>query len=192
MNSTFLLCGYPRSRTQWLANFFSMPGVCECEHEATQYAGSSQEFWERADDICREPVYGNSDSGNILVLPALLAARPLTKVVWVERPIVEVARSLHQAGFPCTEASMRLLLNHRDAYRELFDLVVDFHQLGQLAVIQILWHFLLGSDVPFDCGRWGILEGRRLAPTFKDYQGRDLRKFFEFLTKEGEATCLTI
>src|SRR5215475_1888932 len=181
MDSAFLICGYPRSRTFWLANFFSIGGLCKCEHEALQYSSSSQEFWERAEQTCQEPIYGNSDSAAIFVLPALLARRPLTKVVWVDRPMPEVERSLHAAGFPFNKEAAALLQAYRDKHRDLFDLVVSFEKLGSLAVIQTLWRFLLGEAL-FDYGRWGLLERTKLAHTYEDYTKHPRgTKFLEFI-----------
>lgn len=188
---TFLIVAYPRSRTLWLANFLSVPGVSICEHEATQWANSSQAFWDRA-DLANTPYYGNSDSAAILVLPALLAARPLTKVVWVERPLPEVAVSMIRAGFPFTQAGMELLCSHKNKYQDLFDLEIDFYRLGQLEVITTLWGLVL-PEVPFDYGRWGQLEAIRLAYTAQHYADhpRDGRRFLEFVAKEGETKCPT-
>jgi hypothetical protein len=187
---TFLICAYPRSRTLWLANFFSVPSVSFCEHEATQWAGSSEDFWARA-DTCPAPVYGNSDSANILVLPALLARRPLTKVVWIERPMSQVALSMRKAGFPFTQAGAEMLSAHKERYRNLFDLELDFRELGRFEIISALWNFLLPGQ-PFDCGRWGQLEAAPLALSWADYQTtpRQVEGFLRFLSNEGDTDLL--
>jgi hypothetical protein len=174
----------------WLANFLSVPGVCVCDHEATQWAASSHEFWEKA-ERCPEPVYGNSDSANILVLPALLAARPLTKVVWIDRKIEDAAKSMRAAGFVCTKEGMDLLDMHRRRYRDLFDLLVPYEELGRLEIIKHIWRFLLGNS-HFDFGRWGILESTKIAYDARHYidHPRDTAKFLKFIHNEGEIPCL--
>jgi len=190
MKTDFLICSYPRSRTLWLSQFFTIPGVCKCEYEATQYAANSEEFWLNA-DLARpgkEWIYGNSDSGNIFVLPALLAARPLTKVVWILRPMGEVEHSLAAAGFPFNREAARLLRYHHHKNRGLFDLVIPYRSLGQLRVIETLWKFLL-EDVPFDYGRWGILEATRVAYTYKNYPRPDTTKLMEFIATEIGPIC---
>src|SRR6267378_4396338 len=97
MKSSFLICGFPRSRSMWLSKFLTIPGVCVCTHEATEYAGSAPEFWKNALDFCSDsgaPIYGNADCANIYVLPGMLAEQPLCRTVWIARPIVEVCASM--------------------------------------------------------------------------------------------------
>jgi hypothetical protein len=154
------------------------------------HAASAQEFWDNAEQN-NEPVYGNSDSANIFVLSALLAARPLTKVVWIDRPIKDCVISMSKAGFPHSNESVELLVNLRLKCESLFDLKIDFSDLGCLQVITQLWRFLLGQEVPFDYGRWGVLEATRMAYNFNEYleRPRDLEKFLAFISQEGEMKC---
>jgi hypothetical protein len=187
MNTSFLICGYPRSRTLWLSQFLTIPGFCRCEHEASQFAASSDEFWNRA-DCFQEPIYGNSDSAQLFVLPALLARRPLTKVIWVDRPMCQVEASLRAAGFPWSKEEGKLLALHRKKYQDMFDVVVSYDRLGKLEVMLSLWNFLFGCAM-FDYGRWGIMEGTKIAYTYQDYleRPRDTSKLMNFIKTEGEA-----
>src|SRR6516165_8958202 len=74
MKHTFIICGYPRSRTMWLSRFLTLDGISYCTHEATEFAGSQEQFWSNAEKYAQQcDYYGNSDSANIFVLPALLA-----------------------------------------------------------------------------------------------------------------------
>jgi hypothetical protein len=163
MNNSFLICAFPRSRTMWLAQFLSVPGVSVCTHEATEFAGSATEFWQNA-EAYGAPIYGNSDSANIFVLPALLAERPLTRVIWIARPIVEVAKSMKAAKMPFTEQSARTLMAMRDRYKEYFDVVIEFSDLEAMDVCKYLWEFVL-PGVSFDFDRWGIFHSKKIAYT---------------------------
>jgi hypothetical protein len=162
MNS-FLICSFPRSRTLWLSYFLSVPEVCVCTHEATEYASSAQEFWSNADKFAlgRE-FFGNSDSANILVLPSLLAERPLTKVVWVERPIGEVSESLIRAKIPFGDGWDRLLSERRDRYAEYFDLIMDYSELDTMDGCRKIWEFCL-PGIQFDYGRWGRYNAKKIC-----------------------------
>jgi hypothetical protein len=165
MQHSFLICGFPRSRTLWLSRFLSVPGVSTCTHEATEFAASSQEFWANAEEHCQKTgaeIYGNSDSANIFVLPSMLAQRPLSRTVWIARPIVEVCASMKAAGLEFTEQAARTLMRLRDEYRVHLDLTVDFHALNSMATCKALWEFVL-PGVAFDAGRWGLYADRKIA-----------------------------
>jgi hypothetical protein len=149
----------------WLSEFLTVPGVSICTHEATEFAGSASEFWSNAEGFCDDSgteIYGNSDSANIFVLPAILAERPLTRVVWIARPIVEVAKSMKAAKMPFTEQSARTLITLRDAHRAHFDLIIDFKDLERMDICRELWEFCLPT-VPFDAGRWGLFHSRKIG-----------------------------
>jgi hypothetical protein len=151
----------------WLAQFLSVPGISVTTHEATEFAGSAAEFWKNAEVSCLcagAGIYGNSDSANIFVLPALLAERPLTRVVWIARPIVEVAKSMKAARMPFTEQSAKTLMAMRDRYEEYFDVVIEFSDLERMDVCKYLWEFVL-PGVSFDSDRWGIFHSKKIAYT---------------------------
>jgi hypothetical protein len=132
-------------------------------HEATEFASNAQEFWSNADYFSRErEFFGNSDSANILVLPSILAERPLTRVVWIERPIAEVRKSLIRAKIPFREGWDRVLTEKRDSYAEYFDLIMDYRDLGTMDGCRKIWECCL-PGVQFDYGRWGQYNARRIC-----------------------------
>jgi hypothetical protein len=171
----------------WMAKFFTIPGVAVCTHEATEYAGSASEFWKNAEDFCADSgarVYGNSDSANIFVLPALLAEQPLTRIVWIARPIVDVAKSMKAANMPFTEHSARTLIRMRDTYRDHFDLIIEYQELERMDVCRDLWEFCL-PNVPFDVGRWGLFHSKKIGYTARDPEPpRQYAKFLAWVQKE--------
>ena len=171
----------------WLSKFLTVPGVSICTHEATEYAGSASEFWSNAEGFCDDSgteIYGNSDSANTFVLPALLAERPLTRVVWIARPIVEVAKSMKAAKMPFTEQSARTLMVMRDAHKDHFDAVIPFDHLERMDVCRWIWEYCL-PGVPFDAGRWGLFHSKKIGysaanpPPLKPYA-----KFLAFVQRE--------
>lgn len=194
---TFLICCYPRSRSLWLSCFFSAPGICVCEHEATEYAASSREFWQRAQDVAgNAPVYGNSDSAAVFVLPALLAAMPLTKVVWIERHMDEVSLSMRRAGFSFDIRQAINLTCARRAADPYIDVAISYHRLRQKEYVRWLWQYLL-DDVPFDETRWHAFKDEKIAYTAATFPNKEVEKFKQFLANEteygtkGSASCHT-
>jgi hypothetical protein len=165
------------------------PGFAFCAHEATEYASSSAEFWDNADKVKAEtgwPIFGNSDSANIYVLPALLAARPMTRVLWVERPIEEVKRSMRKAGFEFPDSTAKTLLFLRHRYQDLIDFVIDYQNLEAVGYVRALWDYLLGG-CPFDYAWWGSMANTRLAYDVSTIPPKDTAKFLSFIMNEMEA-----
>jgi hypothetical protein len=192
LSRAFLICGYPRSRTLWLAHFFNLPYVCVCSHEATEYAASSEEFWANAEGICarlERPVYGNSDSAQIFILPALLERRPMTSVVWIDRPIEEVIESMHRCGLSSEPNNWApTLIAYRQRYQDLFDSVIPYDSLNEVGTIRALWEELLGPEVPFVEGWWNRMKDQRIAYSIPDNppHPKSNEKFSQFLMLEME------
>jgi hypothetical protein len=188
MNDSFLICAFPRSRTMWLAHFLSVSGISVCTHEATEFAGSASEFWQNAEGTAESfgvSIYGNSDSANIFVLPALLAERPLTKVIWIARPIVEVAKSMKAAKMPFAERSARTLIAMRDAHRDHFDAVIPFDYLERMDICRWIWEYCL-PGVPFDVGRWGLFHSKKIGYSAANPPPPKLySKFLAFVQREN-------
>ncbi|SRR6266481_207972 len=186
LTKDFLICSYPRSRTLWLSKFLTRSGACFCAHEATEFAASSTEFWANADKVRAEtgwPIFGNSDSANIFVLPALLAARPMTKVLWIERPITEVKRSMIRAGFELADSTAEKLVYLRGRYQELFDYVITYKNLADLDYCRWLWDYLLGAHASFEYGWWQSMDQTRIAydATTNPPKLRKTAKFLQFI-----------
>lgn len=185
MNSTFLICGYPRSRTMWLSKFLTVEGISVCTHEATEFAGSVDEFWRNAESYAQGmDIYGNSDSANIFVLPSLLAEKPLTRVVWVDRPITEVANSMANIGMPFNETGLRNLMTMREMYEEHFDLVVDYEELRIGDVCKMIWEFCL-SGIEFDWARWGVFQHQKLGYSKENpMPPKHFQKFLDWVKRD--------
>lgn len=163
----------------WLARLLTVTGYSVCTHEACEFAGSPEEFWANAEHYCNGlEVYGNSDSANIFVLPAVLAERPLTRVVWINRSITEVARSMKRARMPVSERSLQTLMMMRDRHREHFDLIVDFEDLEDEQACEAVWEFCL--DRPFDRERWQSL--RRLKICYNAQNPFPVKAYAKFLS----------
>lgn len=129
--------------------------------------------------------YGNADSASSYVLPALLAARPLSKVVWVERPLWDVANSLRKAGYPVNAEIMFNLRAARRACNELVDVGISFEQLNSETYVRWLWDFLFDGH-PWDRERWLIYKDLRLVVDPEQNRRKNSGKFAQFLQSETE------
>ena len=191
MKDSFLICAFPRSRTMWLSAFLTVPGYSIVTHEACEFSGSAYEFWANAElYACSSAVYGNSDSANVYVLPSLLAERPMTRVLWVPRPIVEVAISMKNARMPHDEKSLRHLVDLREKHKEYFDLIVDFHDLERADMCKVVWEFCL-PGVPFDYGRWGKYNLKRIGYSAENpFPQKTFAKFLDWVKREMNEEAL--
>jgi len=183
---TFLILSYPRSRTLWLSRFLSIPPIAFCGHDWSEFAASAAEYW---GSLEAEIGYaaGAADTAAIMVLPALLAVRPLTRVVWIERPLAEVATSMDRVGLSFTPAGAGLLRAHKERYQEFFDLEIPFKALNEVEVMETLWRLVL-PDLAFPTAKWNELANKRIAYTARDFAARprSTEKFLRFLANEGE------
>lgn len=190
IKESFLICGFPRSRTMWLSRFLSLPMFSLCTHEATEHAGSAQEFWQNAEAYAQSAgaqFYGNSDSANILVLPALLAHRPLTRTVWIERPIEEVFASMAAAKLPFEHKSAATLIALRDEYETCFDIVVEYRALASWQACKQIWDFVL-PGMPFNFASWAELDRWKIGYSAQNPPGpRKVDKFLGWVKEELSA-----
>jgi len=151
----------------WLSRFLTLDGISYCTHEATEFAGSQEEFWSNAEKYAQQcDYYGNSDSANIFVLPALLAEKPMTKVIWVDRPMDQVIKSMQAARMPFHEKSVSTLQQMFERHYELFDLVVSYKLLELECGCRLVWDHCL-PGVPFDEIRWRFMKDQRICYTEK-------------------------
>lgn len=186
ITNTFLICGFPRSRTLWMSKFLSVPGLSCCTHEATEHAGNANEFWKNAETFTQAVharIYGNSDSANIFVLASMLAQKPLCKTVWIARPITEVCASMKAAKMDFNEQAARMLLRLRDDNRGFLDLFVDYDALNSMRTCQEVWEYVL-PGVPFDLQRWRQFSVQNLAYRNGHPRPRQTEKFLGWVNQE--------
>ena len=149
----------------WLSRFLTLDGISYCTHEATEFAGSQEEFWSNAEKYAQQcDYYGNADSANIFVLPSILAERPMTKVVWVDRPMTEVLHSMKIANMPMCNEAARSLMEQMTRHYEMFDLVVSFQHLEMEGGSRLIWDLCL-PGIPFDSIRWNWFKNQRICYT---------------------------
>lgn len=146
--SNFFITGLPRSRTAWLANFFSTGDVF-CWHEAMADIKSKAQYWERLSTE-RYTHVGNADC--TLYLGGMLPKCPL---VIIERDLGEVNKALTDLGFPGCLTMLeesKAILDKMDGLRIPFDEIND-------RLEEIHRHCV---DTPFDALRASRLTQQRV------------------------------
>lgn len=105
MSDPFLICGLPRSRTAWLANFLNY-GDVECSHELVHELSVSgmHRFITRSS----QKYAGNSDTMQSLLMPDILRLMN-PPIVVVQRDPIAVAASLTALGLHTSLQLMQML-----------------------------------------------------------------------------------
>lgn len=166
----YFITGLPRSRTAWLANFFTQ-GESFCAHDAILGCDSLDAF-ERKLDALPGVFRGDSDSALLFFAPELLRRFPDARWVVVCRDPEEVVRSL--VAMPAyqnvpTYTSDRARLTVEMAQQRIHPLVghprakfVRFEDLEQTTVLFSLWQWCLRDRVPWCPERAALLSAMRV------------------------------
>lgn len=176
MSDTFLITGFPRSRTGWLANLFTY-GRCFCFHDGLQFGkdrllGWIKDYQEKYQHV------GNADSGACYAWPDKL---PFDKLIVVQRNQAEAEASFiqyftrhpyphQQKGKPGAQEVHEIF----SKFKELMDRavcsfprgkvrVVSFGELNHMDTAAELWDFI-SPEEPFNRERWMMLDKLRVNP----------------------------
>lgn len=133
--------------------------------------------------------FGNAEALNLVLLPSLLAARPLTKVVWIDRSLSESIKSAADCGLRYEPRFWQGVLELRDRYVQHFDLVLPFKELAEEDGIRALWQTVL-PGVPFNRRRWEAFARKRIVCDREKARTRDFNWFEQFLHTEAEDLIL--
>ncbi len=152
--NTFLITGYPRSRTAWLANFLSY-GSSFCHHEPVVHT-AVEKLPQLLENTKTETV-GISDSTALLYFNDFLTAFPLTKIVLVKRDSQEVVKSLLRLGFDFRSGVSKFEQAFREIEKRHEVLTVPF---GALPAAEI-WDYCVPGE-PVNHMRLQMLENFRV------------------------------
>lgn len=118
----FLIVGYPRSRTAWLANLLTH-GRTACLHETAALCRKSngidpsafrRKVVNYAESLCASAA-GTAETA-LMFLPEMLAALTPRKVVVIHRPEEEIRRSLRALSLPVDLTLLRPWFHAAEAY----------------------------------------------------------------------------
>jgi hypothetical protein len=161
----FFICALTRSRTAWLANWFTQ-GRAFCVHDAWRYAGSAEELKEYLLD--RVPAgcdyLGTADSGNGGRYDELARVFAGARFALIERPPNEVIAATDKLNIvaPYEELVTRVAAL-QDSHNRLPDSVqrTDYDNLGVQREMARL-HQHLTPGVPFCPQRYELLDQLRV------------------------------
>ena len=162
----FVVLGYPRSRTTWLANLLTYGGAY-CLHGVWHLVGRRIE---RLLDVMRELPYQAVGVADPMLYVDLLRGREELpaglRVVVVRRPRVEAAGALAAAA---DEAGERAFPS-AEGWEYPGMLEVLYEELDDLSVLEAIWDYCTGGSLPFD---------RRRASMLRDWNVQDIRWLME-------------
>lgn len=142
----FLVLSLPRSRSAWLARFLSYKGN-DCAHDLAPRATSVQDLAEAFDRV-----NGSVETGLSEAWSRLAERFPRLRIVTIQRPLIEVCKSLIRVGAPVHLAD----LARKQYYLEKIPgLKIDFDSLNNPEVCRTIFEQCL--EVPFDLSWWETL-----------------------------------
>lgn len=179
MSTTYFITGLPRSRTAWLANLLTY-GCSFCWHDAVKFGGvrGIVEAMERAYQMPRVSVAGNSDSSLSLVQSELFLLYPMARWVIVKSDFETALNSFikaftadHYIGIPSPNPDVaRSIFEQARRRLELLEsrlpaarlLKLDVADLDESDAVEAVWNFCV-PDEPFNVERWRQLDGLRVS-----------------------------
>lgn len=135
--NTFVITGYPRSRTAWLANFLTY-GSSFCYHEPPRDTVPFKEFF----TLARTPTVGISDCRAIFYIDFYLDLFPATKIVLIKRDKAEVIASLARFGFvfDLSVDTYDAAINNMIERYPVF--ITDFHHMD----LRKIWEYCVPTE----------------------------------------------
>jgi hypothetical protein len=189
---SFLLCGLPRSRLLWLSRFFSVPHqsvrLCDGSFRAT----NAESFWQMAEELCQERgarIFGNAEILNLPLLPSLLAARPMTKVVFIHRPMLDSIKAAEAVGHHIPIQIWRAFAAHLTMYLEHVDWIVPFRLLDDESTMRMLWE-KVRPGLEWNQRRWRAFVGTRIVCERSKVPDRSYEALEQFLGAKVEPIVL--
>ncbi len=187
MSKPFLITGLPRSRTAWMAAFFSTsPAICH--HEPLKLLWDITELPTALASSYHRYV-GASDSGAGYFLPWIMRHMNPPTVI-IDRNIADVQESMRAIGFD-VDGALELLAKRVLTFKEHPSVLwVPFDSLSKKRTMERIWFHLL-PGVPFDEERFELFNElrieadvdaiKRLSVTQRDRQQHLLRDVFKEL-----------
>lgn len=168
---SYLVLGLPRSRTAWLSLLLTH-GESFCFHDLS---GLVHHKWELAAKIQSHEAYacGAADSGAILALGEVMAAMPHTRLVYVERPVREVAASMHEL-LRLRDVDLVQTANYitrlagiiDDAQHRYPGLKVRYEDLDSEVTCRAIWQHVTQDRLPFPVEHFERM--KRMKVTVRD------------------------
>ena|SRR5579885_3211733 len=163
--NAFFIAGQPRSRTAWLANFFTSQDSY-CFHEAIKPCATPRQMRELFAAVQKSMgvrFVGNSDSGIAFVMDDVIAEFPEARLAVIERNLDDVLRSFKKTFPQLSDEDATMVVEKTqlalDRMKEKYHpLVIGFEDLAGESAVRRLWSHCL-QDTAFNRERWKMLDG---------------------------------
>jgi len=159
--NTFFITGFPRTRTAWLANFFTY-GNSFCFHEAIKQCNNITDLKDLFVSTGKQYV-GNSDSVIPFFAKRVNELFPQAKWVIIERDEQDVIKSLDRV-LPGSEKQNVLNIGKpllTWVKKTCNPLMINFSELSTQRECKRIWEYCLPT-IPFDEMRWKMLDKLRI------------------------------
>lgn len=187
--NTFIVAGLPRSALGWLSRFLSIPGYSHCFCDLCSDVASAEEFWEKAEQFAALQGYEYIGCSELLTLPlfaSLMAARPLSKAIYIDRRLTESKRAAQAAGQEIQPWLWEALTRYRLKAEEHFDSVIPYVQLDDSRTMQTAFQTLFGETIPWNQKRFEAFRRRPITCPKNTLSPQRHERLVGFLQREVE------
>ena len=179
----FFITGLPRSRTSWLANYFTT-GISYCYHELSNegtYLAIKEKLMSRPEEYV-----GVSDCLLPYYFDDIMECSELYRLVIIKRDPEDVFRSLRKwmgNEFFAANASKILneLIEKTNIMSKKYDcLIVSFDDLNKRETIEKLWYYCVPNAL-FDEERFEMLDRFSIDPVYKKHKSFSNKEKIEMI-----------
>ncbi|MFP4448807.1 MAG: hypothetical protein ACLFPH_08730 [Bacteroidales bacterium] len=160
MKNNFFITGLPRSRTSWLANFFTYNDSF-CFHEGTRFCFNMNDFMELMKSHSANNI-GNADPALLYIMDDVIKKFPTAPVVLVERELHETIDSFidfyTSYEYKSIQEWIEDLFEIMAKIKQKYDvLTIQHDELNSIEGCKKIWNYLLPGET-FDEKRWTLLD----------------------------------
>jgi len=166
----FFITGLPRSRTSWLANFFTYKDSF-CFHELCQYG---RDFMQLHQKMCTrvESYVGTSDCAVPYYFDDIIQVGDTWSLAIVERDFDDIEESLVNFHGKLTGEEYKALETSKqkiDIFKNKYNpYIIKFEDLNNINKVEELWYHCI-PGLEFDADRFELLNTMNIQPEKKQY-----------------------
>jgi len=145
-----------------------------------------------AEDLCTRSgidYFGNAELLNLQLMEALLALRPMTRVIWIKRKMEDSLRAAEAAGYRIDARLWQGMVVYIERHIGLVDWFIPFEKLNDQATMEELWQKVLPT-VSWNQRRWEAFAGKRIVCNPARIINTDSSRLARFLNAELEPIIL--
>lgn len=160
MKNHFFITGLPRSRTSWLANFFTYNNSF-CFHEATRFCSNMRDLKDMMDSH-EAGNLGNADPALLYIMDDIKKSFPRSRILLVERELHETIDSFidfyTSYAYKSIQEWIESLFEIMEHIKKKYEVKSVAHDdLNQMETCRDVWEYLVPGE-PFDVKRWNLLD----------------------------------